>query len=285
MKPPQPSIDPDASDPAAQPSDGDWPQWAAWLAHAYTGLGLLLAAVMAVCIVQGGSESFRWAFACMLAACLVDATDGSLARRLHAKEVLPNFDGSKLDDIIDFLTFTSLPLLLVWRAELLPPALDAVLLVALVASAYGFCQVQAKTPDGYFVGFPSYWNIVAFYLYVLQFPGWLAAALVLVLAALTFVPSYYLYPSRGAVLSRFSNFLGGVWVMLLVAILWTLHAHDAGEPPSISAQAISTQTISTQSRNLALISLFYPAYYMGVSWAITLWRWRQTRQASSQREG
>jgi phosphatidylcholine synthase len=273
MNPPQPLIDPGPSDATAQPSRDDWPEWTAWLAHAYTALGLLLAAAMAVCIVHGGSESYRWAFACMLAACLVDATDGSLARRLNVKERLPDFDGSKLDDIIDFLTFTSLPLLLVWRAELLPPALDGVLLAALVASAYGFCQAQAKTVDGYFVGFPSYWNIVAFYLYVLQFPGWLAAALVLGLAALTFVPSYYLYPSRGAVLSRFSNFLGGVWVMLLVAILWTLHADNAGEP---------IQAISTQSRNLALLSLFYPAYYMGASWAITLWRWRKMRHASGQ---
>ena len=51
--------------------------------------------------------------------------------------------------------------------------MEWVLVVALVASAYGFCQMPAKTTDGYFVGFPSYWNIVAFYLYVLQMPGWL----------------------------------------------------------------------------------------------------------------
>ena len=25
---------------------------------------------------------------------------------------------------------------------------------------------------------------------------------------------------------------------------------------------------------LALLSLFYPAYYMGASWAITIYRWR-----------
>ena len=37
----------------------------------------------------------------------------------------------------------------------------------LLASAYGFSQVNAKTPDGFFLGFPSYWNIIAFYLYVL----------------------------------------------------------------------------------------------------------------------
>ena len=184
--------------------------------HAYTGLGLVLAAVMGVCIVHGTLSSFRLAFGCMLVACLVDATDGTLARRLQVKEMLPNFDGAKLDDLIDFLTFTFLPLAPIWRAELLPPQASWLLIVALVASGYGFCQVPAKTTDGYFVGFPSYWNIVAFYLYVLAFPTWIAAAIVLVLSVMTFVPSYYLYPSRVPAFSRLSNFLGGIWVAALV---------------------------------------------------------------------
>jgi phosphatidylcholine synthase len=243
-----------------------WPKWLAWIAHLYTALGLILAVGMAVCIVDGGGESFRRAFAFMLVACLVDATDGSLARRLHVTEVLPHFDGAKLDDIIDFLTFTSLPLLLIWRANLLPPAAEWVLVVALLASAYGFCQVPAKTTDGYFVGFPSYWNIVALYLYVLQFPGWIAAALVLVLAVLTFVPSYYMYPSRGAMLSRLTNFLGGVWVVLLVWVLWDLPA----DQPITRGESQTFQT-------LARVSLFYPVYYMAASWGITLFRWGRPR--------
>jgi phosphatidylcholine synthase len=243
-----------------------WPTWLAWTAHLYTALGLILAVVMAVCIVRGGSEVFRWAFVSMLVACLVDATDGTLARRLRVKELLPNFDGAKLDDLIDFLTFTSLPLVLIWRADLLPAATQWVLVVALVASAYGFCQIPAKTADGYFVGFPSYWNIVAFYLYVLRFEGWIAAALVFALALLTFVPSYYMYPSRGATLSRLTNFLGGVWVVLLVWVLWSMPADEAAAGPAGVDQAYT----------LALVSLFYPAYYMAVSWGITVFRWRRT---------
>ncbi len=247
-----------------------WPAWIAWFAHAFTAAGLLLAAGMAVCIVEGTPEAFRWAFALMLVACLVDSTDGSLARRLRVKELLPNFDGAKLDDIIDFLTFTSLPLLLVWRAELLPHNMEWVLVVALVASAYGFCQVPAKTPDGYFVGFPSYWNIVAFYLYVLGMPSWLAAVLILLLAGLTFVPSYYLYPSRGAVLSRLTNFLGGVWVVVLLWVLWAMPTTD---PPADAHSA-------AQTFQLALVSLLYPLYYIAVSWGITLYRWRHDREAA-----
>ncbi len=246
-----------------------WPAWVAWFAHAFTAIGLVLAAGMAVCIVEGTPEAFRLAFVLMLVACLVDSTDGSLARRLRVKELVPNFDGAKLDDIIDFLTFTSLPLLLVWRAELLPESMQWVLVVALVASAYGFCQMPAKTPDGYFVGFPSYWNIVAFYLYVLEMPGWLSAVLILVLAGLTFVPSYYLYPSRGAVLSRTTNFLGGVWVVVLLWVLWALPTSD----PPVDAQR------AEQAFQLALVSLLYPLYYVGVSWGITIQRWRGAEDA------
>jgi phosphatidylcholine synthase len=237
----------------------------AWIAHLYTGLGLVLATGMAVCIVRGTDEAFRVAFALMLVACLIDSTDGTLARRLKVKLLLPNFDGAKLDDLIDFLTFTSLPLALVWRAELLPPNMEWVLVVALAASAYGFCQIPAKTADGYFVGFPSYWNIVAFYLYVLRMPSGIAAALVLLLAGLTFVPSYYIYPSRGATLSRLTNFLGGVWVVLLIGVLWNLPA--AGQ----DADAPSAR----QYYYLAVLSLFYPAYYLAASWAITILRWRR----------
>lgn len=235
----------------------------AWIAHLYTSLGLLLAVGMTVCIFRGDADGFRWAFACMLVACLVDATDGSFARRVHAREVLPRFDGAKLDDLIDFLTFTFLPLLLVWRADLLPIGAEWVLVWALVASAYGFCQVPAKTTDGYFVGFPSYWNIVAFYLYVLETPGWVAASIIFVLALLTFVPSYYMYPSRGATLSRLTNFLGGVWVVLLVWILWSLPT-DEHPLDTAAAHRVHTQIY---------ISLFYPLYYMAASWSITLHRW------------
>ncbi len=241
----------------------------AWTAHLYTAIGLVLAAGMGVCIVEGGAEAIRWAFMLMVAACLVDATDGSYARRLHVKELLPHFDGAKLDDLIDFLTFTSLPLALVWRAELLPPEWEWLLVVALLASAYGFCQVPAKTTDGYFVGFPSYWNIVAFYLYVLQVPGTVAAAGVTVLALLTFVPSYYVYPSRGATLSKTTNFLGGVWVVLLVWILWDLPREE------LSGGA----TVPGYDRTLAFVSLFYPAYYVVISWGITINRWYRARQA------
>ncbi len=142
---------------------------------------------MAVLIIRGGDRSFRWAFALMMIATAIDATDGWLARKAHVKEVLPGFDGRALDDLIDFHTYTTLPLLLLWRAGVLSAGLSWILLLPLLASAYGFSQVNAKTDDGFFLGFPSYWNIIAFYVYILR-PEPLVSALILVsFALLTFV--------------------------------------------------------------------------------------------------
>ncbi len=166
-----------------------------WCVHAYTALGLVAAGMIAVLLVHGGPADFRWSFLLMLAATVVDATDGTLARKVRIKEAVPSFDGRRLDDIIDFLTYTFLPLGLIWRAGLLPAGYEAWLFLPLLASIYGFCQVQAKTDDGYFLGFPSLWNVVAVYLYALPFGQWASLAIVIALAILTFVPSRYLYPS------------------------------------------------------------------------------------------
>ena len=138
-----------------------------WCVHGYTALGLVAAGLIAVLLVQGGASSFRWCFLLMAVATIVDSTDGYLARKVRIKEVVPSFDGRRLDDLVDFLTYTFLPLLLIWRAGILPPGQEAWLFLPLLASAYGFCQVQAKTDDGYFLGFPSLWNVVALYLYML----------------------------------------------------------------------------------------------------------------------
>ena len=105
-------------------------------------------------LVQGGPGAFRWSFLLMAAATIVDSTDGFLARKVRIKEVVPSFDGRRLDDLVDFLNYTFLPLLLIWRAGILPPGQEPWLFLPLLASAYGFCQVQAKTDDGYFLGLP-----------------------------------------------------------------------------------------------------------------------------------
>lgn len=229
----------------------------AWSVHFYTATGLLLAAGMAVLIVRGDAESFRSTFLLMLLATIVDATDGTLARKVRVKEVLPGFDGRRLDDIIDFLTYACLPLFLVWRAAILPPQWEGWLLAPLLASAYGFSQSSVKTSDGFFLGFPSYWNIIAFYLYALRLPAELSLGLLLFFAVLTFVPARYLYPSQRGRLNRLTNLLGAAWAAVIAWILFTM----PGEESSTAVAPL---------RMALLLSLSYPIYYLVVSWWITL---------------
>lgn len=230
----------------------------AWSAHAYTAVGLLMAAGIAVMIVRGGDDSFRWAFGLMVAATVVDATDGWWARRVRVHDVTPDFDGRRLDDLIDFHTYTSLPLLLLWRAGIPAPGWEWVLLFPLVASAYGFCQVSAKTDDGYFLGFPSYWNILALYLYVLEPPAAVSAVVLVGFALLTFLPTRYLYPSQPGRLNRVTTILGAFWGAMLAAILWT----------SAEAGLRAERPVA-----IAWASLFFPAYYLLVSWGIEMRIW------------
>jgi phosphatidylcholine synthase len=234
----------------------------AWCIHAYTALGLVAAAGMAVLIVRGGPDAFRWSFVLMAVATFIDATDGTLARAIHIKEVLPGFDGRRLDDLVDFLTYTFLPLFLLWRADI-PAGWTGILLVPLLASAYGFCQVSIKTDDGYFLGFPSYWNLVAFYLYVLQpIPTPVSVALLITFALLTFVPTRYLYPSQRGRLNRVTNLLAVGWAILVIWILVELPV-DGYDP---------------RVRTLAVASLFFPLYYLAASWIVSAQVWRK-RQA------
>jgi phosphatidylcholine synthase len=219
----------------------------AWLVHAYTAVGLVAAAAMAVLIVRGDDASFRLVFALMIVASAIDATDGWLARKARVKEILPRFDGRTLDDLTDFHTYTSLPLLLLWRAQALPGRAGWLLLLPLLASAYGFSQTSVKTEDGFFLGFPSWWNAVAFYAYFLHPPLWCSASVIVLLSVLTFVPSRYLYPSRGGPYAK-TMIIGGVIWTVLVAVVLFQHAGDR--------------------ETLTLISLTYPVAYLVLSWTL-----------------
>lgn len=224
----------------------------AWSVHLYTASGLVAAAGMAYFIVRGGEASFRWVIGLMIVATFIDATDGALARRWRVKEILPGFDGRRLDDIVDYQTYTSLPIFFLWRAEVLPEPLSWWLLVPLLASAYGFAQTEAKTEDHFFLGFPSYWNVVAIYLYWLQLPIWLTLGIILLLSVLTFVPSLYLYPSYRGQYSQLTRILCVIWAMVLTLLV-------AG--------------VFTHPRPVIWASAAFPVYYFTLSWWITWRRW------------
>src|ERR671916_535213 len=155
----------------------------------------MFAATIEVC---SAAPDPRLVFLLLAAAVLVDATDGPLARRADVKRRLPFIDGRTIDDIVDYLTFTFVPLLLVWRMGWLPEPAIIWIAPALVASLFGFANTAAKDEaGGFFLGFPSYWNVVAFYAgfsYYLYGP-WVNAAVLLLFSLMTVLPVRFLYPN------------------------------------------------------------------------------------------
>ena len=217
------------------------------LVHCYTASGVLLdlVAVMELCAPAPNPRRVLLALA---AAVVVDATDGPLARRWEVKRRLPTIDGRTIDDIVDYLTYTFVPLLLVWRMEWVPAPGAVWIAPALVASLFGFANTGAKDETGgFFLGFPSYWNVVAFYAgfaYRLYGP-WVNAAILLILAVLTVLPLRFLYPNLAPRPWRAPVIVGGVaW---LAMVLWLLPDYP-GAPPA-----------------LVWLSLLYPAFYCWLS--------------------
>ena len=216
---------------------------AAWGVHLYTASGAIAAFAGTLAVFAG---NYRTAFLWMVFATFVDATDGVLARLARVKERLPSFDGARLDDIVDYLTYVFLPVLLLYHAGDLPrgPLGIAAAAAVLLSSAYGFASLDAKTDDYFFTGFPSYWNIVALYLHVARAGVLLNAAVLLGLAVMVFVRIGYVYPSRTPVLRGPTNVLGFVWAAMVLAIVIMM--------PDVP-------------RPLWIASLFFPVYYFVLS--------------------
>jgi len=216
----------------------------AWLVHLYTAFGAVIGFLTILAIDQA---AFRDALFLMSLAVVIDATDGAFARAARVKEIIPWFDGELLDAIVDYFNYAVVPCFFILRANLLPGQ-DALWLAVLplLASAYGFCRRDAKTADHFFLGFPSYWNIVAFYLFVLKTPAWANAFALMALSILIFVPIKYIYPSRSPRFRVQSIVLGALWG---AAVLYAIYRLP--EPP----------------RAILFASLLYPAYYT----ALSLW--------------
>jgi phosphatidylcholine synthase len=221
---------------------------AASLVHVYTASGVVLALLMVHWSYQGRVEAVLWLF---LAAMVIDGTDGFLARRFRVKAVTPNFDGALLDNIVDYITYAFAPMVLLWANGYLPSgtAGGVVAAVPLLASCYQFCRIDAKTDDHFFLGFPSYWNVAAFYAVVLSFDTWTTTVVIAVLTVLVFVPVKYVYPSRTEMLWTLNMVLSGLW---------------------LAAYAVIVALMPDPPLALVVVSLLYVAYYVAVSVWLTV---------------
>jgi phosphatidylcholine synthase len=225
---------------------------AAWLVHLYTASGGVVGIFALFAAAQG---NVREAFLLLIVACMIDATDGILARKARVSFVLPNFSGAMVDNVIDVLTFVWVPVFIMGSQHLLPNLLWTA--VPIIAALYAYGQVNMKTEDSFFLGFPSYWNGIALYMYWLRPEPLWAVLMVVIPGILSFIPTRYLYPSKNPVLGKASWILGLIWGVMLVYLLMQ-------EKPDL---------------NVVWLSMFYPIFYMVSSFYVD-WQVRRGAQAA-----
>ena len=228
--------------------------------HLYTASGSVLALLIVIAAMTGRTATALWLG---LATLFIDGTDGMLARRMRVKETIPWFDGARLDDIVDYLTYVFAPVVLLWTTDRLPAGATGWVIAALplLTSSFQFCRVDAKTSDHFFLGFPSYWNIVAFYVIVLGLSPTTTAVLFVVCSILVFVPVRYVYPSRTEAFQGPTLALTAVWLVAYAVLVAQL--------PHPNAFAVA-------------VSLGYVGYYLALSGYLTAIGARRRRALSAQ---
>ncbi len=165
-----------------------------FLVHIFTACG---AACALLAMLAAAKADFVTMFVWLGVALFIDGIDGTLARHFTVAEILPRWSGDALDLVVDFTTYVFVPAFALATSGLLPaPVAIPIALAIVVTSALYFADDQMKTADNYFRGFPALWNAVAFHLFVLKLPPWIAAAAVAVLIVLTFMPLRVLHPFR-----------------------------------------------------------------------------------------
>jgi len=182
---------------------------AAWAVHGFTASGAVLGFLAIISILNNDLVS---AFLWLGLALLIDGIDGSLARKVNVTDNTPNIDGSTLDNVIDYLNYVIIPALMVYWFQLVPIGWEVVLPAGMFAvSLYTFANLNMKTSDYYFSGFPAVWNIVVLYFYILGTNLWVNFIVIIALFILTFVPVKFVHPLRVKKLRNITIFATILW--------------------------------------------------------------------------
>ena len=112
--------------------------------------GLVWASLAMLATINPRRE-FTWMWVWLLVALVVDGVDGTLARRAKVSEVIPWFDGSIVDIVVDYLTWTFIPAVFMYVGLDMGPKPVAGLLMALILTSSMFCYAnkQWKSTDYY----------------------------------------------------------------------------------------------------------------------------------------
>ena len=184
-------------------------QAAGFSVHLFTASG---GAVAVLALYAAIERNFPACFAWLGLALFIDGIDGTLARAAKVHVTAAAIDGAILDLVVDFLTYVLVPVVALWRSDLMPTDVSFWIgLIITIASALYFADTRMKTDDLWFRGFPATWNILVLYLFVLRLPWIASAGILLAAAAMMFSPIVFVHPLRVTKLRRLTIAMTLAW--------------------------------------------------------------------------
>ena len=192
---------------------------AAWAVHGFTASGAVLGFLALISIFNNDqTSSFLW----LGLALLVDGLDGTIARKVGVSDKAPNIDGSTLDNLIDYLNYVIIPSLMIYWFQMVPNGWEIVIPAGIFAvSLYTFANINMKTEDYYFSGFPALWNIVVLYFFILNTNHYINLIVIIFLSILTFIPVKFVHPLRVQKLRNITIFCTIIWSATTLKLVTT----------------------------------------------------------------
>jgi len=192
---------------------------AAWAVHGFTASGAVLGFLAIISILN---NDLVGAFLWLGLALLIDGIDGSLARKIGVLDKTPNIDGSTLDNVIDYLNYVIIPALMIYWFQMVPNGWEIILPAGMFAvSLYTFANMNMKTNDYYFSGFPAVWNIVVLYFYILNTHPIINVIVILLLFIFTFIPIKFVHPLRVKKIRNLTIFCTVLWSATTLKLVTT----------------------------------------------------------------
>jgi phosphatidylcholine synthase len=192
---------------------------AAWAVHGFTASGAVLGFLAIISILN---NDLVGAFLWLGLALLIDGIDGSLARKFEVSDKTPNIDGSTLDNVIDYLNYVIIPALMIYWFQMVPNGWEIILPAGMFAvSLYTFANMNMKTNDYYFSGFPAVWNIVVLYFYILNTHPIINIIIILLLFIFTFIPIKFVHPLRVKKIRNLTIFCTVLWSATTLKLVTT----------------------------------------------------------------
>jgi phosphatidylcholine synthase len=167
----------------------------AWGVHIFTSLGLV-AGFFA--LVETSRHNWREAAMWIVIGYIIDAIDGTFARLVDVKSVLPEINGSMIDEAIDFTNYKIVPAFFLFESSLVGDLKWIAIFIMLISSSLHVGKTMMENEDeAYLIGVPAIWHVLLIYLFfVLDLNIWVNFSIIILFSVLNFVPVKFIYPSQ-----------------------------------------------------------------------------------------